>query len=576
MSKLYWLEKSNVEAVSASIEAILSKITGQNFDYVIGNVEFPRNQVKFHTLEEFFVTLCRKEKKLKNDRTLFISQEQSLELISVLLKEDHGDDDFPVSQVLDVYSNPEDPLHQKYLEKLKHSNLVNDKLLKNASENLELNASIFIIIDGQNDFLSLFEHFDQFKVQLEQSLDASMHENAQDFNLTIEEEKIKPMTLSENLGFGLEMTSKMKKIEAALRLLINSKDELALAKMVCTGPNSLLDHKSFTIVKKNSTLPLFQTIMSHAQKLKLGGKSYAPTESHVFAPFHKELTVISDLMDKLYNQLELEPEPCLRKILNILKKYLEVDGCEFFMDIYNKCNARKVKQNQTSSDMIKQVLDFTSTRPLGKINVHQLLGKIGQASPKILNFFTSPDLVVNEDTTKDIIDKTLTPKISKKKNDGKPRFQSTMAWAADTSPLVLKSDEKVPVRTFGVTAVMQVDSSPKLSKMSKIAEQAKNEAEQALKEAKAVNKEIKLNKAPKRSILADIKNAEKWTKQPTKKPKLEVLDENETKSTKKRTLDIKGEENATKPKETKPKKKSSKAQKPLLRGQMKMTSFLRV
>ena len=33
-SKLYWLEKSNVEAVSASIEAILNKITNQKFDYV--------------------------------------------------------------------------------------------------------------------------------------------------------------------------------------------------------------------------------------------------------------------------------------------------------------------------------------------------------------------------------------------------------------------------------------------------------------------------------------------------------------------------------------------------------------
>ena len=34
MSKLYWLEKSNVEAVSASIEAILNEIPNQKFDYV--------------------------------------------------------------------------------------------------------------------------------------------------------------------------------------------------------------------------------------------------------------------------------------------------------------------------------------------------------------------------------------------------------------------------------------------------------------------------------------------------------------------------------------------------------------
>ena len=54
-----------------------------------------------------------------------------------------------------------------------------------------------------------------------------------------------------------------------------------------------------------------------------------------------------------------------------------------------------------------------------------------------------------------------------------------------------RSDEKVPVRTYGVTAVMQIDASPILSKATKT---AKMEAEQILKEAKEVNKEIKLKK----------------------------------------------------------------------------------
>ena len=122
-----------------------------------------------------------------------------------------------------------------------------------------------------------------------------------------------------------------------------------------------------------------------------------------------------------------------------------------------------------------------------------------------------------------------------------------------------RSDEKVPVRTYGVTAVMQIDASPILSKATKT---AKMEAEQILKEAKEVNKEIKLNKPlPKRSILSDIKNAEKWTKPPSKKPKLD---------------DIQGQENEKKVKEVKVKKVSKSKQKPLLKGQMKMTSFLRM
>ena len=125
--------------------------------------------------------------------------------------------------------------------------------------------------------------------------------------------------------------------------------------------------------------------------------------------------------------------------------------------------------------------------------------------------------------------------------------------------VIFRSDEKVPVRTYGVTAVMQIDASPILSKTTKT---AKMEAEQILKEAKEVNKEIKLNKPlPKRSILSDIKNAEKWTKPPSKKPKLD---------------DIQVQENEKKAKEVKVKKVSKSKQKPLLKGQMKMTSFLRM
>ena len=208
--------------------------------------------------------------------------------------------------------------------------------------------------------------------------------------------------------------------------------------MVCTGPNPLLTHESFTILKKNSTLPLFQTIMSHAQKLKLGGKSYCPTESHPFAPFHKELLLISELMDKLYNQLDEEPKLALKKIFNILRKYLEIDAFDFFHQIYQKCQSRQNGQEWTSLDMLRHVLDFCATKPIGKINLHQLMGKIGESSPKVLDFFTSPTEVVKKTVPEK--QEVSTPKIPKvkKSSDGKPRFQSTMAWAAETSPCILR------------------------------------------------------------------------------------------------------------------------------------------
>ena len=209
--------------------------------------------------------------------------------------------------------------------------------------------------------------------------------------------------------------------------------------MVCTGPNPLLTHQAFTTLKKNSSLPLFQTIMSHAQKLTLGGKSYCPTETHPFAPFHQELLQISELMDKLYNQLDEEPKLALKKICNILRKYMEVDSLDFYKNIFAQCQLRQNGPEWSSIGMLRQILDFCATKPTGKINLHQLMGKIGQhSSPKVLDFFTSPNEVVKKPVVPE--KEVSTPKVTKNKtnSDGKPRFQSTMAWAAETSPLILQ------------------------------------------------------------------------------------------------------------------------------------------
>ena len=179
------------------------------------------NQTQFHSITDFCLFLARQNKKLKNNRTLYINQEQSFEWISILLKDQFGPD-FPLSQILDVYSNPKDPIFETYAEKLKNSNLIDaPKLKKICQENLDqfFEGDIFLIVeDFGGDFLDLFGHYDQFKVQLEQSLDASMNENAQDFNLTIEELK---MEGNFQHGNGNGMSSKLKKVEAALRLLVN-------------------------------------------------------------------------------------------------------------------------------------------------------------------------------------------------------------------------------------------------------------------------------------------------------------------------------------------------------------------
>ena len=189
---------------------------------MIGEVGQSQNQPIFHSLADLCLFWARKNKKLKNDRTLFINEEQSFELISILLKDKFGPD-FPLSQILDVYSNPEDPIYEKYEEKLKNSNLIDAQKLKKILEEETFEFDILLILDESKEFLDLFTNYEQFKIQLEQSLDASMHENANpEFNLTIEELKMDETNLLKNeRKSGNGMSSQLKKVEAAMRLLVN-------------------------------------------------------------------------------------------------------------------------------------------------------------------------------------------------------------------------------------------------------------------------------------------------------------------------------------------------------------------
>ena len=109
-------------------------------------------------------------------------------------------------------------------------------------------------------------------------------------------------------------------------------------------------------------------------------------------------------------------------------------------------------------------------------NINKLFGKIESDSesvlskstpivcPRIASLFKTPaieDEKVKEDSEKVDNDKVATPKVNR---NGMSKFTSTMAWAAETSPLILKSSEK-NVRIDGATISMSAESStPKLSK----------------------------------------------------------------------------------------------------------------
>ena len=208
-----------------------------------------------------------------------------------------------------------------------------------------------------------------------------------------------------------------------------------------------------------------------------------------------------------------------------------------------------------------------------------IIGVTPIVCPRVKSLFKTPALEDEEKEEKTIeVTKIATPKVVK---DGMSKFTSTLAWAAETSPLILRSSDK-NLRTEGATLAMCAESST--PKVSKVIRDGMKAAEEALKDAKAAPKPPK-QKLSKRSILTDIKNVDKWSKKQEaaektdrKKRKLDLTGgENDKASSKKKQLDIIGEENEAPNKKKPTSKQSSKKKQPvLLKGQMKMTAFLRV
>ena len=311
----------------------------------------------FSTLEDFALFLARKFKLLKNDRVLFLTEEESYEMIFLILRKIHknmtGDSEFPISEILDVYRKLGQPecgsgdivdMAQKakleYIDTLKKNNLVDcwmlSKLLGEKKDFLTSETTNYLLTLNQNLngsrkrlFRTLFENSKQISVQIELPLDSSLTGNLKDFSLHMDKFDDQIINSSNtpqvpDVGSNTEKYCRLTMM-SYLKLLINSKDELSLSKLICSGPEAVLSQKDFHIIRQESgSMPMYQTILSYAKKLELGGKSYAPTETHPFYNFSKELTDFSNLMSKLHDKLEDEQigEKALMKVLGSIKSQL--------------------------------------------------------------------------------------------------------------------------------------------------------------------------------------------------------------------------------------------------------------
>ena len=80
---------------------MLFQFIGRNF-----NIGQDSLRLSFNSILDLTLFMARKLKLLKNERVLFLNEEESYQTIALILrklyKDETGDDDFPVSEVLEV------------------------------------------------------------------------------------------------------------------------------------------------------------------------------------------------------------------------------------------------------------------------------------------------------------------------------------------------------------------------------------------------------------------------------------------------------------------------------------------
>ncbi|XP_066931504.1 PCNA-interacting partner-like [Clytia hemisphaerica] len=108
-----------------------------------------------------------------------------------------------------------------------------------------------------------------------------------------------------------------------LQLLVNSRDEIALARVIDI-PTRGITHKAFTDIRqlaKQKDAPMFQTVASFVRMLLLGGKGYVPDEHHILYEHREGLGEFVELMDKLQTAIDEEHDikSAIFSIFKILK-----------------------------------------------------------------------------------------------------------------------------------------------------------------------------------------------------------------------------------------------------------------
>eukprot|EP00095_Tigriopus_kingsejongensis_P011999 maker-scaffold266_size231069-snap-gene-1.23 protein:Tk11999 transcript:maker-scaffold266_size231069-snap-gene-1.23-mRNA-1 annotation:"hypothetical protein BRAFLDRAFT_88535" len=617
----------------------------------------------FSSVTHLLLHVCRLQKWVSHDRISLLGIRDFYQQINLLVstRNQQNFDSFEaeVSDVLDLVRRiearlPNDAEVQDFHRVLQATKMLDRSSLQRllpASERIESLPPIIVINPDLAERSREWEFLHQLAqappqiIQVATSLDASLHGGLEptpevhltplaDISRAESAAKFQGQSLSPSVAYCLGW------MEAILRLLVNSRDELALAKVMC-GPCGFIDHKAFTNLKHEArrvNMPLYQTVISYVGKLKLGGKSYAPTPDHPFYAWNKELSDFEALMDKLQSRIEdtRDQEEVGKKLVQVLKSFAlksenlrkaRIEECTQIMEeIFDSyCQASQVfkasgtptrtvgsggsVRGRNNMKVLRHVVDHL-TCASDQFNLHAVLEKVDQEAavlnqgvattplsvPSLAKLYTSPpeEEVDPIESTAPVLEAKIncdaTPKTKRGRATGRPKYGATLSWAQETSPVILESPEMMissQGRVFaeGVTLAGAAASDPPTRnhtkrKLNDAVDELIEDVEQCIngarlkQAAEAVDEAVKQMKVVKKPPRKVAKRSILKDIANLKTPSVLASLEPQIKSLSK----TKSEEPLIR-KQKKvpvPKGPKTKAPPPLIKGQTKLTSYFRI
>ncbi|XP_066979629.1 PCNA-interacting partner-like [Macrobrachium rosenbergii] len=359
-------------------------------------------------------------------------------------------------------------------------------------------------------------------------------------------------------------------ILAHIRLLVNTRDELAIATL-CSMPGREITQQGFHDIKEEAqkkNMPIYQTILSFIMRLRLGGKGYQADPDCPLLLHSKPLGEFVDSIMKLQNIVEEEPNPrkgavrvlslikngllrirgralkaaCIEKVWEILYSAF----CRLTQEPDDNAESKDVgdkpKLQQTTGalrpclKLLIALCDEASSRGAEEVDslsenfVTQCNSSKKTTTPiripTVLSLFSSPVEGSAASNGDDDYDSSLRMRLmackgQTPKTNNAPKFKSGCSWAPDDLSPVHKGDVSLDttlspivgptLRAVGKTSKSSQNWREIVEAVSQDEEERRKEAESLLLKEKASkpskgSKSKPDEKKSKRSLLTDISN----------------------------------------------------------------------